>query len=131
MVDVKELYKTDIDDDYWFGISNYTPMIEAFGEVVVREDDDDYQGDTFVILKNEGKFGYLSFGWGSCSGCDALQACENIEEVQVLCNELESSIQWFDSENEVYEWFSSHDWEGDWLTDTKRTFIQKVLNYFE
>ena len=54
--------------EYWW---DYTPMLEEFGDILLREDDEGWQGDSFLIYHNDNKYGYLSFGWGSCSGCDA------------------------------------------------------------
>ena len=68
--------------------SDYQPIVDSFGNVLIQVDDADYQGDTRVLYEKDGKYGYLNFGWGSCSGCDALQACCNIEEIQELINSL-------------------------------------------
>jgi hypothetical protein len=76
---------------------DYSPIINSFGQVVLQVDDDDYQGDTFALLSKDGSFGFLSFGWGSCSVCDALQGCESYEELGGLIAGLEHGIKWFDS----------------------------------
>lgn len=34
----------------------------------------DYQGDLFMIVERDGKYGYAVTGYGSCSGCDAYEA---------------------------------------------------------
>ena len=132
MIDVKEIYKDDIREwESEFGrhvyVSDYQPMIDAFGKVLLQVDDDDYQGDTRVLLAKDGKIGHLIFGWGSCSGCDALQACFTVEEVQELCNELENEIRWFDTQEEALKWFKEHDWEGDWSYHDENTKKYVVL----
>ena len=44
-------------------------------EVVVHAQEDDYQGcSTFIAKDSNNKYYYYSYSWGSCSGCDALQA---------------------------------------------------------
>lgn len=78
-------------------LCDYSPIIDSFGDVVVRVDDDDYYGDSFVLLRKNDQYGFLCFGWGSCSGCDALQGCETVEQLDELINELRESINWFDS----------------------------------
>ena len=75
-IDVKELYK----DESW-GWYDYQPMLNAFGKVAIQVDDDAYQGDSRLLYDENGKIGVLIFGWGSCSGCDALQACGSLEVV--------------------------------------------------
>ena len=125
-VDVRKLYE----DSEW-GWYDYTPMIEAFGNVAVREDVHDYQGDTWVLYDNNGKIGYLVFGWGSCSGCDALQGCVDFDELQDLCDRLEDGIMWFDNAAKALDWFEAHDWEGDWswYYEECKDFVRKVFEY--
>ena len=91
-----ELYSEEYGIDNLIGyIFDYTPMLEQFGEILIRVDDNDYQGDSYLIYKKENSYGYLRFGWGSCSGCDALQACDTIQEVQELMDTLYNDIIWF------------------------------------
>lgn len=57
--------------------TNYGEIVESFGyEIVDSEVFGDYQGDYCYILRNEDTIGYVVIGYGSCSGCDALQAAE-------------------------------------------------------
>ena len=100
MKTAKELYK---DKGYWY---DYQPMLEEFGEILVQVDEDNYQGDSYLLYKRDNQYGFLIFGWGSCSGCDALQSCDNINEVQELMNQLYSDIKWFDSLEEVKKYLS-------------------------
>jgi hypothetical protein len=125
MINVKDVYH----EEYWY---DYNPMIQEFGKVVIKIDDDDYQGDSRVLY-HLGKVGYLNFGWGSCSGCDALQACDSIEEVQELANELEQDIIWFDCPENALKYFEEHDWEGDytWHEKEQCIFIETVKCYLK
>ena len=126
MKEAKEIYKEDLDDG-WFCVSNYSPMLKEFGNILVQVDDEDYQGDSRVLYEKDGKIGYLNFGWGSCSGCDALQACENINEVQNLMSGLNNEIKWFDCKADALKYFNEHDWEGDysWHEEEQKQFIEK------
>jgi hypothetical protein len=123
-----EIYKECLEDDYWYGTGDYQPMLEQFGEIVVQVDDNDYQGDSRVLYKDKKRYGWLQFGWGSCSGCDALQACSSIDEIQELMDELKQQIKWFESAHECHEYFSEKDWSIDysWMADQQREFINKV-----
>ena len=112
MKDIREVY----DPDQSWGWGSYDPMLESMGyEIKVQVDDCDYQGDSRLLLKDGERYGILIFGWGSCSGCDALQACESIEEVGELRDELNDDIRWFNSKQEAVQFFKEHDWRGDWL----------------
>jgi hypothetical protein len=100
---------------------SYEGMVDSFGvDVLLVEESNDYQGDSFYLLKDaEGRYGYLSFGWGSCSGCDAFQAaqCEGGNALEELRDELWEDVKWFDSldslrgyldENSKLNWYG-HD----------------------
>lgn len=117
----EELYKEDCFYDY-------QPIIDSFGEVVLQKDKEDYQGDSFVVLKNNAKYGFLTFGWGSCSGCDALQACNTFSEVDELIESLYNSITWFDNLNDLKDYVKKRD--SDWYTydDTFKEFKELLNN---
>ena len=111
-----------------YGPGDYEPIMRALGMILVEESSADYQGDTLALIKSpEGKYGVLQFGWGSCSGCDALQACSSWEDLQELCDEMEQSVRWHDSLREVQVAVSAKDWEGTYAPELNKAFIDKVL----
>ena len=124
-INVKDLYERGLN---WY---DYQPMLDAFGKIVIQVDDNDYSGDSRLLYDENGKIGVLIFGWGSCSGCDALQACCSIQEVQELCDTLQESIKWFDNKKQALEYFKSHDWQGDysWHIRATKEFINKCIEY--
>ena len=93
-----------------------TPIIDLFVEVAVRVDDSDYQGDTRVLLKKDEKWGFLVIGWGSCSGCDALQGCGSYKEIGELIGQLDNDIQWFESLTSAKEYILSIDRKGSFYS---------------
>ena len=128
-IDVRKLYTED--EDRYFCVSDYQPMIDAFGNVVVQVDIGSYHGDTLVLYDNDGRIGFLVFGWGSCCGCDALQACINFDDVQELCDELQRDIKWFDSKAYALKWAKEKDWDTEWFLyeDEGKEFVQKIIEY--
>lgn len=115
--------------DTW-GWGDYQDLIDTFEfETVLSVDAGSYQGDTFCVLKDGEKYGYLEFGWGSCSGCDALLACTDHDDLEELQASLFNDIKWFNSLEELKEYFRSHDWKGDWCwhEEEHRAFREKVL----
>jgi hypothetical protein len=131
MKPIAEVYpdeaRQDATGEWFYGPSDYEPLLESFGyEITLRVDDDDYQGDSRVLFLNHdnGEYGYLNFGWGSCSGCDALQACNTLAEIEKLRDELHESIKW-GSAQEMYEYFVHHDWKSDysWHEEKQTIFI--------
>jgi len=111
--------------DGWFSAPDYDDLLAAMAKVIVGASDKDYQGDTLALLERDGKLGYLRFGWGSCSGCDALQGCDTFRDLQRLADELEASIVWFDDANAARAWIEAHDWEGS--RDASKETIAEFL----
>ncbi len=112
----------------------YDPIIRSFGTVLVQNEDDNWSGDTRVLLRNGNRYGFLVIGWGSCSGCDALQGCRTFAEVDELINQIESDIKWFDSLAEAKAYIANDEERslsfyshcGEW-----HEFQRKVLAFTE
>ncbi len=115
-------------ESFTYGLCNYQPIIDHFGTVAVQVDDHNYQGDTRVLYQD---FSYLQFGWGSCSGCDALQACNSHKEIEELIDSLRNSIKRFSSAQEALDYFLAHDWEGDYSFNRaeQKEFVEKSIEY--
>lgn len=128
MKTAKELYPQE---DHWFSVYSYQPILNEIGNIIIQVDDKDYQGDTRVVFEKDGKYGFLIFGWGSCSGCDALQACNNHESVQELMDGMVNDVEWFDSFDLLKKRFAERDWElqYSWHHEGTRDFIKQVLLY--
>ncbi len=128
-----ELYADEFYNDDYFCTSDYQRMLNEFGEIVIQKDDNDCQGDSYVLYRSGTRYGILIFGWGSCSGCDSLQACRSTDEVQELMNELHNDIQWFDSLEEAQDYLRFKDVRGEfwWHRSSGPDFLEAVLNYQE
>lgn len=114
------------EDDYY----NYDRLLSSMGyEIVLQVDDKDYQGDSRVLYRDGDRYGLLVFGWGSCSGCDALYACSNLEEVDTLRTDLHDQIIWKDNRDEMREFIANRDWEAQysWHAEETRDFVAKAL----
>lgn len=110
----------------------YDRILREFGKVLIQTEDQDYQGNSYVLYENDkNQFGFLQFGWGSCSGCDALQACDSVEDLQRLMDHLFNSIIWFDSKEALYKFVNEHDWEMDldFNQEAKNQFIGEVTKF--
>jgi hypothetical protein len=128
MTDIRALYPDAFDDHYYVG-GDYQHMLDDFGAIVLQVDDDDYQGDSRLIYRDGERYGWLQFGWGSCSGCDALQACRSYEDLEALRTQLHDQIRWFDSLDALQAFFRAHDWVGDYSYHeaAQERFVQQVL----
>ena len=120
-----ELYPPNEDGGYAL-IDDYTPMLECFGTIILRKDEEGYSGDTFALIENAGQFGFLSFQWGSCCVCDALQACSTYEDLDKLLDELRDKIVWKRSVHDMLAFLFFRDWEGQvdfWGEDLLLEFL--------
>lgn len=126
---VGRLYGVHGEWDYCY--SSYGQMLDDFGTILVQVDDDDYQGDSRVLYRKDDKYGFLIFGWGSCSGCDSLQACNSQQEVAELMESLESSIKWCDTLDELVDYLHSDDRSLNYYAqcDEWKEFVEKVEQY--
>lgn len=136
MSDRREITATTIkeafgptDKDYYYRSEDYQDLIGLFcDEIVIEASDNDYQGDTYAILRRGTEYGYLEFGWGSCSGCDALEACDSDEEMADLANQLAASVVWQKDRAALREWIAGRDWKGGyaWHVEGFNEFAVKV-----
>ena len=114
-------------------VSDYMPLIQSIDpeiEWVVVIDEDGYQGDSMLLGRKGQAFFYLTYGWGSCSGCDALQACESWDDLEELRSDLEATIKQFSSVAELQEWYQAKDWETEYVADELvAEFSQAVREY--
>lgn len=105
----RELYSDTERSGHFSYPSDYNPIIAWIGDPVVVVRTDDYQGDTFAMVETEGRFGVISFSWGSCCGCDALQSCESFEEVGKLAEKIRNETRWFEAASDAAAWLESDD----------------------
>ena len=111
---------------------DYAPILTAIGEergatIALQVDDGDYQGDSRVLYAAGDTYGYLNFGWGSCSGCDALQGCSSPADVDQLASGMAQEVRW-GTKAEMGAFFRDHDWKGDyhWHSKEMRRFIREA-----
>ena len=94
---------------------DYDDLVGEFGDILLSVSEDNWQGDTWYLLQSGTRYGYLSVGWGSCSGCDALQGADTWDEVNELRDSLRSGIHWEVGPDGLMKWMQQHDWQGDYI----------------
>lgn len=124
---LEDILKAYSNVDYFW---DYQPLLNLIGDIIIQEDEQDYSGDSYILYKKNDLYGYLNFGWGSCSGCDALQACTSPEEVLSLAQELENDIFW-GTLPEVKEYVNSRISDYYYNDTTFKIFKTEVNNYVD
>jgi hypothetical protein len=79
-----------------------------------------YQGDLFYLVLKDDRFYYIHTGFGSCSGCDAYEACSSAQDYEELRQSL-IPREVGKTKQEMLTWLQTHDWEGDYSGETTRT----------
>lgn len=130
-----------------YGDLDYDDIVRSMGvEIVKRKELGSYHGDIVYLVRQGQREGVLVVGYGSCSGCDALQAAmgdsDDIDswlgDVEALRDQLQASILWpaedrslIDTLNQrIVESQTTH--SGDWwlcdqeVLDTARRFAEEA-----
>lgn len=106
---------------------DWEPLVRDWGyDVVLFETWGSYQGDHFVLLRDGDRCGVAVIGYGSCTGCDALEAAigydsdsrerwRDLPEVQYLSGRERDAVRWFDSWDDAYRWVQTDEAAHDLL----------------
>ena len=109
---------------------DYGDLVSSFGYEMVREERvGDYQGDLYYLLRDGDRWGFLAVGYGSCSGCDALQACEKPTDVESLRESIHNNILWANSSGELWDRLVALDWKGNWYGEEGKAVGRKFLSH--
>lgn len=128
MKPIRDIYP-DMGENF-YGPCDYTPLLKSLGDIIARVDQDDYQGDSWVLFRDGDRFGYLQFGWGSCSGCDSLQSCDSYAEIEKLREDLLSKIRW-GTRAETIAYLHTIDPEVSWAPAELSSFITLAISTME
>lgn len=91
----------------------------------------DYDGNYFFLGQDANSaFYFVVGGYGSCSFCDALQACEALEDFLELRDNIKRSIRKFDSAQEFEQWFNDRAQTEWYPTEDALDFIKQANSQF-
>ena len=114
---------------------DYSDLVKSISEKVnwtVEAGFNDYQGDFFFLGEDsENNIYFLPFGYGSCSGCDALQGCDSYEEIVELRDDLKRNVRQFKDINDFVTWFNGQGRFEWWSREDIEDFIGQVKQKYE
>lgn len=135
---LKELYPDEVDCSY-FCVCDYSPLDSLIeGEEVVVVSDDDYQGETRILMQRtedgclfKPEYAFHTYSWGSCSGCDALQGCSSWEELLDYAKSHIDGIEWLshdDTIKKLHEMIDEYN-QYSWHDGNDYLFIRECFEF--
>ena len=110
------------------GYIRHEDIVRSFNfDILIDSHDGSFSGDSWYLLGNGSSYGYLVFGWGSCSRCDALLGCKDADDLAELYNQLLNKIVWKNSKADMYNYFKTKDWELEFYNDDSEFCEFKTL----
>lgn len=145
---MKTLFEKEETPEYEEGLKKLGYKIIAF------ECFGDWQGDYFAVVEKDNKIGYVIIGYGSCSGCDSLMACNwpswisetNDEDFQYadkqireLFSDIEKSIRWGNPSELIRDllrgnrWSNNIQWykEDKGFKESRKKLVEALLTRYE
>jgi hypothetical protein len=102
----------------------YSDIVADWGyEILASKTFGEWQGDYVYLLSHSGRVGVAIIGYGSCSGCDALEGTDTgrgqipwreYQPIMDLSRSLRESIRWFAEPDDVLAWLESSKAENNW-----------------
>lgn len=127
-------------------MTSYTEIVDNWGyDVIDRKLFGLWQGDIWYVLRYGERYGYVLIGYGSCTGCDAL---ENIDyfytddearagAINELSDQLQQNIRWFDSKQDfIANVLEAGDEGNDWywfdteIKEYTKAFVENWANEY-
>lgn len=112
---------------------SYEEIVNSWGyQVEEFETFGSYQGDHLALVKNGAAIGLIVFGYGSCSGCDELEAITPYSDDEAdwspvieFAEKLRGDIHWEGDRDQLREWVDATPENHWWSYDDE---IAKWLN---
>ena len=116
--------------DFTHITANWSELVESFSdEIIMQYSVGDYSGDYYFVIKLKSYYGFVSIAYGSCSGCDALEGCESLDELNSLQNSVWNDIRWFSTLDDLKQWAIKYDWEGcEYISGEQLIEFKNVMN---
>ena len=125
------------------GYPDYQDLVESGGfQIMLWEESGHYQGDFFTVVKDKnGRYGYCVIGFGSCTGCDALDAAMPLDydqadadwsDIVILRASIIEDFKFFTSKEDLASFIedslrvnNGNNWY--WLHDESREILSRFI----
>ena len=112
---------------------SYESMVSSFCESIIYSAVcGEYQGDEIYIITKAGMYGLSVVGFGSCSGCDALLACDTVDDLKELRRAIKDDVRWFSCLKEMREYiFDDETKKTNWWANDEETMASLTTFFRE
>lgn len=118
----------------WYSDKDYEELLEERHNVLLWEDFGSYQGDYVALVGNESRLGLAIIGYGSCSGCDALEGCKSEGDVVDLMDSIERDIFW-GTKTEILAYLNDENrirwWTSGFMEERNAYGIKRLLDFLK
>lgn len=118
-------------------MSDYKTLLkERVGEILFWADFGNYQGDYVALVGTPERMGFVVIGYGSCSGCDALEACgwgdepDYDKNVSDLMDSIVNSIFW-GTPQEIIARINDEEYITWWSDEQNDEGIARLLDFLK
>jgi hypothetical protein len=121
-------------------MGDYKELLEKRGHnILIWEDFGSYQGDYVALLDGSKGFGFVVIGYGSCSGCDALEAAESNwlnddgdseSRVSNLIDSIERDIFW-GTKQQILDRINDENLVEWWRTENNERGLETILDFLK
>lgn len=121
--------------DWIVDYPDYEQIVRSWGwTIAANKTFGMYQGDEVYVLRDGERCGLVVIGYGSCSGCDELDAVApwgddgDWSEVIALSDRLRSEVHWEPSTDDLRRWIDVNPENDWWQFDSEiRDWIVRAL----
>lgn len=109
--------------------NEYTEEMFYNWDIVWEASVNDYQGSVEFLALKDGKFAYMVYNYGSCSGCDSWEG----EPEEQIRRDFANMVELFDDHLDLSAWANQTNHTGilEYLKEHKDKFDKQFIHDFE
>lgn len=111
---------------------SYERAYSGLVDIIFDQHVGSYQGDWWAIVTAEKDWdthvGFISYGYGSCSGCDEWEGAGGVDEKYEILGRMLNATRWFPNPDELIAYLNGVDPDTQWYAYEEEwpEFVAKV-----